>query len=302
MINCAVAWAARDHEKEVKHMSKISVKFGNTPNRARFIAMFIFTVLAHRLATANPAPVDLGSASAFAVTAGGGIIVGGPADSTTITGDIGTYPTATITGPGNIALTGVNQADDAVTQAAKNYLNTAYNDAAGRSHGASYAGGFDLVGQTLDSGVYNDGSSLFLSGTLTLDAQGNSDAVWIFQTGTSFITSSDSKVILLGGAQANNVYWQVGSSATLGTSSELVGNLMALLDITANTGASVDGRLLALNGAVSLDNNTIAIPVGASGTATTPEPSILAILGSLVALACWIKRRPTSMNAAKLQS
>jgi hypothetical protein len=114
----------------------------------------------HQTITAAEVPmVDLGSASGFAVLGGSGITITGP---TTITGDMGTFPTTSITGLGNLVLNGVNQAGNAVTQTAKDALVSAYNDTAGRTPGTTYGGGFDLVGQTLTSGVYHDASSLFL--------------------------------------------------------------------------------------------------------------------------------------------
>jgi len=248
----------------------------------------------HLTASANPAFVNLGTTSGFAVLAGSGITVTGP---TTITGSIGTFPTTSITGFGNVTLNGTNHAGDAVTQLAKNDLVIAYNDAAGRSSNVMYGGGYDLVGQTLISGVYADSSSLFLSGTLTLDAQGNPDAVWIFQTGSTLITASNSAVDLIGGAQACHVFWQVGSSATLGTGTDFVGNILALTSITLNTGATVDGRVLALNGAVTFDTNTITRAVcngpdtgGGGGTAVPDGGSTLMLFGAGLATLLAAKR------------
>ena len=109
----------------------------------------------------------------------------------------------------------------------------------------------------MGAGVYGDSSSLFLSGTLTLDAHGDPNAVFIFQAGSTLITASGSHILLTGGAQAANVFWQVGSSATLGTDTDFVGNILAFESITLQTGATVTGRTLADNGAVTLDHNTI---------------------------------------------
>ena len=194
--------------------------------------------------------------------AGSGITVAGAVGTTSITGDIGTLPTPAITGLENVLLDGTNHAGDSLTRAAKTDLAAAYTDAAGRIYDVQYTGGFDLQGLSLTSGVYNSASSLFLNGSLTLDAQGNSDAVWIFQTGSTLITGSNSVVNLVGGAQASNIFWQVGSSATLGTSSNFAGSILALTSITVTTGATVDGPVLASNGAVSLDSNTIAVSEG----------------------------------------
>ena len=210
---------------------------------------------------ATAAAITLGSASSFAVLGGAGITFAG-SGPTTITGDIGTFPTLSITGTANLILDGMNYAGSAPTQAAKSDLATAYAAAGGRPYDATYAGGFDLTGLTLASGVYNDASSLFLTGTVTLDAKGDPNAVWIFQTGTTLITASASQVALINGAQANNIYWQVGSSATLGTGANFEGNILAQDDITLNTGVTVDGRLLTIGGAVTLDNDAIDVPEG----------------------------------------
>ena len=258
------------------------------PRTALVLAAAIFL---RNEAAAIPTAVNLGTASSFAVLAGSGITVAGAVNSTIITGDIGTFPTTSITGLGNVVLNGANQAGNAVTQNAKNDLVTAYNDAAGRSYDITYAGGFDLVGLTLTSGVYNDSSSLFLSGTLTLDAQGNSDAVWIFQAGSTLITASDSTVALIGGAQACHVFWQVGSSATLGTGTDFSGNIMALESITLNTSATVDGRVLALNGAVTLDNNTITMSACDIPSAVPETGGTLSLLGAGLATLLGFRRR-----------
>ena len=251
------------------------------------LVLAVATMFLYQNASAIPSMVTLGTDSSFAVLAGSGITITGP---TTITGDMGTYPTPSISGFGNVTLNGVNHADDAVTQLAKNDLVTAYNDAAGRACDATYGGGFDLVGLTLNSGVYNGSSSLFLSGTLTLDAQGNPDAVWIFQTGSTLITASGSTVSLINGAQACHVFWQVGSSATLGTGTDFIGNILALTSITLDTGTTVDGRVLARNGAVTLDNNIITRPV--FNAITVPDSgSTLLLLGCGMAGLVVFRRR-----------
>ncbi|HEV2694374.1 MAG TPA: ice-binding family protein [Verrucomicrobiae bacterium] len=239
-------------------------------------------VFASQSVSANLVGVRLGTASDYAVLAGSGITVAGAAESTTITGDIGSSPTPAITGLGNVVLNGVNQAGNAVTAQAKTDLAMAYDDAAGRAYNMTYALGYDFAGQTLTAGVYNDASSFFLSGTLTLDAQGNPQSVFIFQTGSTFITASDSKVVLIGGAQACHVFWQVGSSATLGTDTDFMGTILAATSITLDTGATLDGRALALNGAVTLDDNSITTPVCAATGPVTGVPdggNTLALLG-----------------------
>lgn len=279
---------------------KATVSPATAPSRPKQIPLVLFLVVTamflHQQAGAVPTAVNLGTASGFAVLAGAGITVTGP---TTITGDIGTFPTTSITGLGNVTLTGVNQAGGAVTQNAQNDLVTAYNDAAGRSFATTYAGGFDLVGLTLNSGVYHDASSLFLSGTLTLDAQGNPNAVFIFQAGSTLISASGSKINLINGADACNVFWQVGSSATLGTASDFAGNILALTSITLDTGATLDGRALARNGAVTLDNNTITGGIcNATSTSNVPETgSTLLLLGAGLAPMFVVRRRFTSCPA-----
>lgn len=257
-------------------------------NRTKRVLMGLALAIAVIDAQAISIPVNLGAAADFAVLAGSGITVTGP---TTITGDIGTSPTPSITGIGNVTLNGVNHGDDAVTAQAKIDLNTAYNDIAGRTYDVTYGGGFDFVGLTLAPGVYNGSSSLFLSGTLTLDAQGDPDAMWIFQAGSSLITASDSTVALIGGAQACHVYWQVGSSATLGTGTEFVGNILALTSITLNSAANVYGRVLAQNGAVTLDNNIVTESICNTSSAVPDAGSTLFLLGfGLVTLLAFRQR------------
>ncbi|WP_374202862.1 ice-binding family protein [Saccharothrix sp. S26] len=139
-------------------------------------------------------------------------------------------------------------------------LTVAYDDAAGRAP-TGQALPADLVGLTLVGGVYRASGATELNGTLTLDGQGDPNTVWIFQIPSTLITGSASVVSLINGARACNVFWQVGSSATLGTNSDFVGTIMALTSITVNTGADVQGRALARNGSVTLDDNTFTTDV-----------------------------------------
>jgi len=215
--------------------------------------------------------VDLGTASKFTVLAGSGITNTG---TTLIAGDVGTFPTTSQTGFGSITFTGTNQAGNAVTQLAKADLSTAYNDAAGRS--VNFVLPAQIGGLTLLPGVYRNASSVGLTGIVTLDAGGDPDAVWIFQIGSTLVTASNSGVFLINEAQACHVFWQVGSSATLGTNTDFSGTIIASESITANTGATVLGRLLALNGAVTLDTNTIAEAICKQivATAQTTNPSV----------------------------
>lgn len=226
--------------------------------------------------------VNLGTAANFAVLAESGITNTG---ATTINGDVGTFPTTSITGFETVTLIGINHVGDAVTQQAKTDLVTAYDDAAGRTPTQFYTQAFELGGLTLTNGIYNTTASFGLTGNLTLDAQGNPGAVWIFQAGSTLITASGSSVILLGGAQAGNIFWQVGSSATLGTGTHFAGNILALTSITLETGATIEGSALARNAAVVLDANSI--------TRAVPEPSTwaaAALLAGGAALMRWRKR------------
>jgi hypothetical protein len=215
-------------------------------------------------AQAASTAVPLGTAASFAVLAGAGVTNTGP---TTLNGDLGTYPTTTITGSASITITGTNHNGDSVTQQAKTDLVTAYDNAAGQGPTSPIAA--DLGGQTLVPGVYNSASSIGLTGTLTLNAGGDPNAVFVFQAGSTLTTASGSSVSLTNGAQACNVFWVVGSSATIGTGSSFRGTVIALTSITLTTGATVEGRVLARNGAVTLDTNTITRPSCATPAATT---------------------------------
>jgi hypothetical protein len=218
-------------------------------------------------AFAAQGPVGLGTAGSFAVLAGSGITNTGP---TTITGDIGTFPTPAETGMGSVTLTGKNHDADAVTQGAKADLQTAYNDAAGRTPVTNVP--VELGGKTLLPGVYTS-PTFGLTGTLTLNAKGDPNAEFIFQAGSTLITASNSHVRLINGTQACNVVWQVGSSATFGTGTNFVGDVLSHTSITARTGATFHGRLLAKNGAVTLDTNTITRSVCSTATSPSATPS-----------------------------
>ena len=198
---------------------------------------------------------NLGSATPFAVLAGTTITNTGP---TVISGDIGLAPGTSITGfPPGLVL-GTSLAADAASLAAQNSSTAAYGVAAGETPFSTIAGG-TLGGTTLAPGTYKSASALAVNGTVTLNGGGDASAVFIFQAGSTLTTASSSTIALEGGAQACNVFWQVGSSATLGTSSSFVGTILAQTSITLNTGANVMGRLLAQTGAVTLEDNTITV-------------------------------------------
>jgi type VI secretion system secreted protein VgrG len=219
-------------------------------------------------ASAAAAPVGLGTASSYAVLAGSTVTNTGPS---VISGNVGVSPGTAVTGfpPGTVN-SGTIHAADAAAANAQADLTTAYNDAAGRVKSASI-GGFIGGGQTLAPGVYNATSSLAVGGSLTLDAQGDPNAVFIFQAGSTLGTATGTTILLTNGAQACNVFWQVGSSATLTTGSTFQGTILALTSITVQTGDTITGRALARNGAVTLDDDTIIVPSCTTGTGPTPS-------------------------------
>ncbi|MFD9196375.1 ice-binding family protein [Streptomyces phaeochromogenes] len=179
------------------------------------------------------------------------------------------FSSSTPSGPGQIF--GDLHVADAEAAQAKTDLTTAYNDAAGRGSGAAVTA--DLGGQVLVPGVYTATTSMGLTGALTLNAKGDPNAVFIFQAGSTLTTASASSVILVNGAQPCNVFWQVGSSATLGTNSKFVGTIMADQSITVTTGTEIQGRALARIGAVTLDDNVITTPICATGPTGPPGPT-----------------------------
>jgi type VI secretion system secreted protein VgrG len=200
-------------------------------------------------------PVGLGTAAPFAVLAGTTVTNTGP---TVINGDLGVSPGSAVTGFPPGLVNGSQHAADAVALQAQNDLTTAYNDAAGRTPATSVS--TDLGGQTLAAGVYKAASSMGLTGTVTLDGENDPNAVFIFQAGSTLTAATGSTVALVRGAQACNVFWQVGSSADLFVNTTFVGTIMALTSINLQTNATLTGRALARNGAVTLDNNAITRP------------------------------------------
>jgi hypothetical protein len=203
------------------------------------------------------APVVLLTAAPFAVLAGS---TGTSTNATSVTGHLGVSPGTAVTGFPPGILVGTQHAGNATSAQAVADLTTAYNDAAGRTLCPVTVAG-NLGGRTLAPGLYKSTSSLEVtSGDLTLDAQGDPDAVFIFQMASTLTTTAGRQVILAGNANAANVFWQVGSSATLGTTTAFKGTIMADQAITLNNGATLDGRALARISAVSLDANTIVKP------------------------------------------
>ncbi|MFC5500791.1 ice-binding family protein [Lysinimonas soli] len=232
--------------------------------------MTLFVAGRASAATTIDGPVDLGTAATFGVLAGSTVTNTGT--SVINNGDVGVSPGTSITGfpPGVVTPPGVVHAADAQAASGQADLTTAYGVAASLT--PTTTGLSDLVGLSLVPGVYS-GGALSLSGTLTLT--GSASSVWVFQAASTLVTASASNILVTGGASACNVFWQVGSSATLGSGSNFVGTIMADQSITATTSAVITGRLLARTGAVTLDTNTLTAPTGcgASGTVSV-SPTI----------------------------
>jgi|SRR5665213_82264 len=257
-------------------------------NGARRILLGLVVAAAiflHYNALATPTAVDLGTASSFAILGYSEITDAGGAS--TVTGNVGLSPTtgAAITGltAGHVNGTiytvdgtgpGGNVNNPALLTTAKNDLSTAYTYANGLTATALAGGDNQLGGQTLFAGVYSvaAASTANLIGTLTLDAQGNPNAVFIIQASSTLVTASSSSVLLVNGAQACHVFWVVDSSATLGTDTDFMGNIMAYDSIGLNAGATLVGSALAENAAVTLDDNIITQAV-CNGVSSVPDGS-----------------------------
>jgi len=231
---------------------------------AAVIAALTLSLAVGASATSSTTP-QLGTAASFSVLGGSTVTNTGP---TVLASQLGVSPGTAITGfPPGIAH-GARHSADAAASGAQNDLTIAYNDAAAAKTTGTVPDVGNIGGRTLTAGVYGSASSMLVDGTLTLNGAGNPASVFIFKAGSTIVTGSASRVVLENGAQACNVYWQVGSSATLGTNSTFVGTVMALTSITATTDVTVDGRLLARNGAVTLDSDTIA-PTSCTTTVST---------------------------------
>jgi len=214
----------------------------------------------------------LGTAQSFAVLGGSAVTNIG---ATTLVGDLGVDPGLAITGfPPGLVTGGAVHAGDATALQARADVTTAYNVLAGDACNGNLTG-TDLGGLTLSHGVYCFSSSAQLTGTLVLDAQGDPNAVFIFQVGSTLTTASHASVVMINGGQTCNVFWQVGTSATLGTGTVFTGSILALTSITLTTGASVTGRALARNGAVTMDTNHVA-----PGSCSAPDAGVGGDAGS----------------------
>lgn len=223
-------------------------------------------------ATTIDGPIDLGTATSYGALAASGLTNTGP---TVVNGDIGISPGTSVTGfsaPPDGTFTGTLHQTDAEAAQAQSDLTTAYNVAAGLS--PTTTGLSQLNGLSLVPGVYS-GGALNLSDNGALTLAGSANSVWVFQAASTLTIGSGTVINFTGGASACNVFWQVGSSATLGTSAQFRGTVMAKQSITATTGATIIGRLLANTAAVTLDTNTITVPTGCPAAGTTSTSPVI---------------------------
>jgi len=248
----------------------------------------IILLLSAANVSATTVNVGLGAANLFAVLGGTAITNTGPSS---INGNLGVWAGTSITGfpPGTVS--GTIDAADAIAMQAQMDLTGAYNVAAAQPCGGVLTGQ-NLGGKALTAGVYCFGSAAQLNGTLILDAQGDANAVFIFQVGGALTTLSSSQIKIINGGTGNNVYWQVGS-ATLGATSQFAGNILALSNITLDAGADIScGRALALNGTVTMDTNHVSVNGPGCNATSAPEPGTATFLGMGLFLGvAWYARR-----------
>ena len=235
--------------------------------------------------------VNLGTTASYAVLAGSAITnTGTTIINGDVGGDIGIFPGSAYTGSGTVQLSGTAHITDAAASQAKDDLMAAYLDASSRTPVSIIP--TELGGTILKPGTYASSSGKFeLTGTLTLDAEGDPEGVFVFIMASTLVTASDSNVVLQDKARFCRTFWTVGSSATLGTNSHFVGHIFAMSSITATTGATVQGQLLAINGAVTLDSNTItngiceavipAVPVTIVAAITVPTTVTAAVIATV---------------------
>jgi hypothetical protein len=263
---------ARDESKKFMMKNK-------TANMSRFfnvqwliLGVAIAVILPSREARAAQAPVSLGSAATFGVLAGTTVTA---IPTTTVNGDLGVSPGNMVSGGPIVTPPFALHLADTNANQAQFDLTKAYNEAAGRSVAAISLIG-ELGGLTLAPGLYASTSGMMISsGDLTLDGGGDTNAVWIFQMASTLVTATGRQLILSGGAQAQNIFWQVGSSATLGVNSVFAGTIMAYTAIAMDTGATLNGRALAQHGAVTLASNTITVPNIVSNTVVLVSASVV---------------------------
>ena len=289
-------------------------KIGSVNLMQRVSASLLGAALALCLTAANlaaaQATVDLGQAGHFAVLAHTTVTNTG---KTTINGDLGVAPGTAVVGffpvdggPGVVngtiytptTICPNNKAcftqTNTVAASGQVSLLVAYNDAAGRTVAPVDITGIDLGGETLAPGLYKSTSGIAITGDLTLAGNG----VYIFQSASTLTVNSASRVVLSGGAKAADVFWQVGSSATLFTTSAFAGNILAHDSITIDTGATVNGRALALNGAVTLDTNTVTIPtLGSTGTCEALDDTCAAVDSTFTASSVMVSLKSSTVGS-----
>jgi hypothetical protein len=265
--------------------------------RCIFLVVLAFSAMSVYGAAIN---VDLGTADSFAVLGGSTVTNTG---ATVIHGVLGVWPGTAITGfpPGIVIAPGTTHANDALAMSAQSALTNAYNFAAGTSEICDMnLTGQDLGGKTLTPGVYCFDSSAQLTGILTLNGLGDANSVFVFKIGSTLTTASNSSVEFTNSGQGDSVFWQVTSSATLGTSTAFAGNILALTSITLNTSATINcGRALARNGAVTMDTNTVSIDTAGCEATTgsaVPEPATASILGLGLLFGACLRKWQTTKN------
>ena len=252
---------------------------------------------------------SLGTAQSFAVLGASTVTNTG---TTLLTGDLGVSPGTAITGfggTGNGAFTGTEHLNDTTAQQAHSDVLTSYSALAALPDAVDLTGQ-DLGGLVLLPGVYKFSSSAQLTGTLVLNAQNNADALYVFQIGSTLTTAASSNITFINGGSAGNLFWQVGSSATFGTSTAFQGNVLAFQDVSVASGVGIDGRLLTEHGAVTLIDDTIttaALPMQSGqpgtftsvGSAAAPEPGslVMALTVAVPAIGLILRRRRAVLSA-----
>ena len=264
-------------------------------SRGSLIIIATATLLGVATPVAAQTAPSLGTAQSYAVLGGSTVTNTGPS---VIGGDLGLSPGTAVTGfPPGAVVGGAIHAADGPALSAQNSLTTAYNSLVSQACTQDLTGQ-DLGGKTLTPGVYCFSTSAGLTGSLTLNAQGNAAAVFIFKMGSTLTTASGSSVVMTNGGSQCNVFWQVGSSATVGTSTAFAGNILALTSISVTTSANVIGRTLARNGAVTLDSNNITPTTCAAAPAPVPVPTLpeafLLIMALGLAGVGYLRLRPTA--------